>query len=107
MFEKEIKNFLENRSSRSFIIFLRVFRDYMQSFVNGKITALELSSETIHLFVDDDKDEFFKALEEFDKESIRLRAVMDVTHPKWNEKMRKDYIKGLILLANELIEKYS
>jgi len=107
MFEKEIKNFLEYRTNKSFIEFVKIFRDYMQSFVNKKITALELSSETVHTFVDDDKNEFFKALKEFDKESIQLRSAMDVTHPRWTEKQREDYVDGLILLADELIEKHS
>lgn len=103
--EKLISEFIDNPNKKKLIIFFKEYKKRLQSYVEGKISTDDMADLAINIFVSDDK--FFAALENFDKETLELRKAMDITHPSWTNEHRKIYIKSLILLCDELIEKYS
>nr|MBI4157216.1 hypothetical protein [Candidatus Woesearchaeota archaeon] len=98
LFEK-IKH---NPDKTGFLLFLEEYKQRMHNFLEGKITNKHLSDLAIHFFVIEEQ--FSDNLENFDNRISDLRKAMDITHPDWSDKKRKEYIKKLIKLADKIIE---
>jgi len=84
--------------------FLSLLEHLFSDYLKGKITDEDLSNLTVFWFATNDK--FSDGLIRIDKRIKECGRAMDVTQPDVDEKKKKELIKHLLILIEEISKKH-
>ena len=92
-------------SEKQIIEFLEDYQKKIENFLNGNMTDIEMSDYAIRKFVTEEK--FSDELGKYDKNILKLKRDMDVSHPDWTIEKKEEWAKDSLEICKKLLKKHN
>lgn len=100
-YQKKLEEFVRQNPKGIFKEFLMFLRNMYKDYLSNNISDEVVSNSTVYWYATNDK--FSDSLAKIDARIPDLKTGMDITHPNFSEEKKKQIVKELIRIIDEIL----